>query len=116
MKEQRFKELFHKYLHENLTGDDEREFYQLWLDPSLENSRAQIIDQLYDGLSDDKDMAEEKADLIFRTITEKQATVLRLPVSSGRVIWRSVAVASAILLGLGLSAYFLVFRKNEQPQ
>lgn len=116
MKEQRFKELFRKYLHENLTGDDKKELYQLWLDPSLGDSRIQIIDQLYDGLPDDKDMAEEKADHIFRTIMEKQAPVRPLPVSTGWAAWRRIAVASAIFLGSGLSAYFLVFRKNEQSR
>lgn len=117
MKEQRLEELFRRYMHEDLTDDEETELFRLWLDPSLESRRVQIFDDFYEGVPEDKDMPDREAGLVFQQIMKKQAPVYQLPVGTGRTIWRRVAVAASVLLLVGLSGYFLFFnRKQERSQ
>lgn len=114
MKEQRLEELFRRYLHEGLTDAEETELFQLWLDPLLENRMAQLLNDFYNGLPEDKDMTDREADLVFQQIVKKQAPVHQLPVVTGRTIWKRVVVAASVLLLVGLSGYFLFFNKKQE--
>ncbi|MCC6288472.1 MAG: FecR domain-containing protein [Chitinophagaceae bacterium] len=114
MKEKRLEELFRQYMQQGLTDAEETELFQLWLDPLLESKRSEVLDNLYDGLPEDKDMPATDADFIFKEIVKKQAPVHHLTTRSTLNLWRRVAVAAAILLVLGLSGYFLFH--NIQPK
>lgn len=116
MKEQRFKELFRKYLYERLTDVEEKELFQLWLDPQLDALRKHSVDRLFDKLSDDSDMPEEKAAIIFQQIMKSKTPVDGLSAKPSVPIWRRMAVASAVLLTVGLSAYFFLFNKSPHSR
>ncbi|MBX2921695.1 MAG: FecR domain-containing protein [Chitinophagaceae bacterium] len=111
MKEQRLEELFRRYLHESLTDAEETELFQLWLDPLLESRRAQMLNDFYDQLPEDRDMSAREADMLFQQIVKKQPPVHYMPVKAGRDIWRRVAVAASVLLAIGIGGYF--FLSNE---
>lgn len=116
MKEQRFEELFKKYLDKSLTDVEETEFFQLLLDPLLESKRVQLFDHLYDSLPENRDIPEQSADLIFEQIIKKQAPVHRLPVNPGWSFWRRLAVAAAVILVMGVSGYFFLFQRQRSPE
>jgi len=116
MKEQRLEELFRRYLHEVLTDAEETELFQLWLDPSLESWKTQVLHEFYDGLPEDKDMPAGEADLIFQQIVKKRKSVYPLPVKKVRNIWRRVAVAASVLLVSGLGYYFLFYKAAQHSQ
>ncbi|PVD52563.1 iron dicitrate transport regulator FecR [Terrimonas sp.] len=113
MKEQRFDELFRRYMQQGLTDAEETELFQLWLDPLLKSRIAQTLDEFYDELPRDKDMPAEDADFIFKQIVQKEAPVRRLPVSAGISTRRRLAVAAAVSFIIGLSGYFLLFNKKQ---
>lgn len=113
MKEQRFDELFRRYMQQGLTDAEETELFQLWLDPLLKSRIAQTLDEFYDELPRDKDMPAEDADLIFKQIVQKEVPVRRLPVSAGISTRRRLAVAAAVLFIIGLSGYLLLFNKKQ---
>ena len=116
MKEQRLEVLFRQYLQKRLTDAEETELFQLWLDPFLESRRTQLLDDLYDGLPEDKDMPAAEIERVFQQIVKKQTLVHRLPVKKGGLMWSRVAVAASVLLLVGLGAYFFLFNKEKQPQ
>lgn len=116
MKEQRFEELFRKYLYEGLTDTEETELFQLWLDPTLANKREQTFNQVYENLPHDIDMPDSKAEYIFQQIVKKQVPIYNMPSQTVRSIWRRVAVASVVLLTIGISGYFILFNKQQQPK
>lgn len=113
MKEQRLEELFTKYLNERLTDTEEKELFQLWLNPSLENSRVKIMENLYDGLPADKDMSGADAEMIFQQIIQSQSSESpRLMFGKRRNIWGWLTVAASILVVVGLVSYLFSSRKE----
>lgn len=116
MKEQRLEALFRQYLQKRLTDAEETELFQLWLDPFLESRRTQLLDDLYDGLPEDKDMPAAEADRVFHEIVKKERLMHSLAVKKGGIIWSRVAVAASVLLVIGLGTYFFVFSKGKEPQ
>lgn len=115
MKAQRFEELFRRYLHESLTDTEETELFRLWLDPLLESRRTQALNDLYDGLPENKDIPADDADYIFKQIVKQQAPVHHLPAKAERGVWRRLAIAAAVLLVIGFSGYFFLFNNKQQP-
>lgn len=116
MKEQRLKTLFRRYLQKRLTDAEETELFQLWLDPFLEGSRTQLLNNLYDGLPEDKDMPATEIDRVFQQVVKKQEQMHSLPVKKRWFIWSRMAVAASVLLVVGLGVYFFLFNKGKQPQ
>ncbi|MBS1751971.1 MAG: FecR domain-containing protein [Bacteroidetes bacterium] len=116
MKEQRFEELFRKYLYERLTDAEETELFHFWLDPTLENQRTQTFNHLYESLPYHKDIPDKEADLIFQQILKKQSPLYQMPARSAGSIWRRLAVASVVLLMMGISGYYFLGNKWRQPK
>lgn len=114
MKEQRLEELFRRYLQTSLTNEEETELFQLWLDPLLKSRRAEILNDFYDQLPASKDMPDGEADLLFEQIVKKQSPVHRLLTKRRWVAWRWLAAAASVLLVLGLSGYFFLFKKETR--
>ncbi len=114
MEEQRLEELFRRYLQGTLTDAEETELFQLWLDPSLADSRVQILSDFYDRLPEDKDMPARKADLVFQQIMKGQ-NAYRSSHKTAWISWRRIAVAASVLIVIGLSGY-LLFNKKMQPR
>jgi transmembrane sensor len=111
MIEQRFKELFHRYISQSCTQQEEIELMQLLNDPALEVIKNVLIEEAYDQLPERYQMTDAQGDMIFQQIMGKKAPVITMQHAKKFFTIRRIAVAASIILMVGVGSYFLFFNK-----
>lgn len=115
MTAQRLTELFHRYLQQQTTPEEEHALWTAWNDPALENVKEQLVETAFDSLPVHFPPAATQSQEIFSRIMEEvrqqQSPPQRIiPIRKWK-LWR-YAAAAIILLSAG--AYFLFNQQEKQ--
>ena len=113
MSEDRLSYLFHRYINNQCTPAEKKEFFELLKRPDLEQPAKQLLDQLIekeDAAPLKRHMSSEVAQSIFGSIIEADAEPAENPTSTPvlrRMRFSRLAAACILGLVLSVTAYFL---------
>jgi ferric-dicitrate binding protein FerR (iron transport regulator) len=110
MKEERLRQLFEGWLHNQLSVREQAEWMDLLVDPTLESVRQQIIENYYDQLPMQYSMEPEVAEALFRSILPESTPPKRVRIWSDG--WRRYIAAAAIIGIVALTGILWWARRN----
>lgn len=112
----RLKELFKRFLDNNISPEEKRELMGMALEAGLQDELKQVIKDAWQQTGEDKDITDVKAGELMQKIFAKDPERNNKLVSIGkRTKWRSIAAAAAIVIAIGAGAYYAISHKPGKP-
>jgi ferric-dicitrate binding protein FerR (iron transport regulator) len=113
MKEQRLKELFHRYVNRTSTEQEDRELMYLLTDTDLTDKINELIESVYDKEPSSHTMNNIQAENILAEILG-QSKLEQAPVKKMGINWKRWMAAASVILVAGLGIYFMSTNKTGQ--
>ena len=114
MNEQRLSTLWQRHIQRQCTPEEEQEFAQLLLKPSLRQHRRLLVDELFDQVPDTGDlMTKSQADHVFAEILETAAQQNRGKRKQA-VVYAPRFWAAAAVIVIVVAAAWLLTGKNQE--
>lgn len=112
----RLKELFKRFLANNISPEERKELMGMALESGLQDELRQVIKDAWEQTGEDEDITDAKAGELMQKIFggNPEITDKWVPIGK-RIGWRKIAAAAAIVIAIGVGAYYAVFHKPGKP-
>ena len=108
MNEQLLKDLYLKYINDQLSEEEVKEFVGLLDEPANQDSLAQLIDHTWNELKEMVDVSEHQAGIIY-------SDVIRHPRHKDKAYAQWLKVAASIFLVFSVAIGFYVYQQSAKP-
>lgn len=113
----RLKELFERFLDNNISPGERKELMGMALEEGLQDELKQVIKDAWQQTGEDEDITDDKAgELMQKIFAESPESNGKLVPIGKRTGWRRIAVAAAVVTAIGIAAYYTAIHRSAPPE
>ncbi|MCO5238429.1 MAG: FecR domain-containing protein [Chitinophagaceae bacterium] len=113
----RLKELFERFLDNNISPGERKELMGMALEEGLQDELKQVIKDAWQQTGEDEDITDAKAgELMQKIFAESPESNGKLVPIGKRTGWRRIAVAAAVVTAIGIAAYYAAIHRSAPPE